>query len=112
MITRTEIIMHYKNFFGIENMQLAEDDHLVVDWVESLIEDKKSAMCEANAHSVLSDVGELLPCPFCGSKAELKETDLGGYILWCTNYDCYVHGMHSHNKDEVIAAWNKRANVR
>jgi Lar family restriction alleviation protein len=95
------------------NNRGAELGTAAIGIIDKVLESERvGAVAQPNAQSVLSDVGELLPCPFCGSKAELKETDLGGYILWCTNYDCYVHGMHSHNKDEVIAAWNKRANVR
>jgi hypothetical protein len=37
-ISRNKISRHYKSFFELENMALAEDDHLMIDWGESLIE--------------------------------------------------------------------------
>lgn len=36
--TRRKIINHYKQFFGLQDMGLAEGDHLTIDWAESLIE--------------------------------------------------------------------------
>lgn len=36
-ISRNKISRHYKSFFELENMALAEDDHLMIDWGESLI---------------------------------------------------------------------------
>jgi hypothetical protein len=36
---RNKIIKHYKSFFKLENIGLAEDDHLMIDWVESLVKD-------------------------------------------------------------------------
>jgi hypothetical protein len=36
-ISRNKISRHYKSFFGLENMALAENDNLMIDWGESLI---------------------------------------------------------------------------
>lgn len=36
-ISRNKISSHYKSFFELENMALAEDDSLMIDWGESLI---------------------------------------------------------------------------
>lgn len=38
LITRQKIINHYKQFFGLQDMGLAEGDNLTIDWAESLIE--------------------------------------------------------------------------
>ena len=45
-ITRRKIINHYKQFFGLQDMGLAEGDHLTIDWAESLIE-----ACVGKEHS-------------------------------------------------------------
>ena len=54
---------------------------------------------------------ELLPCPFCGGKAEIKEnTEMGGrqYQVLCTNCPTTV-GRHWYwKKKYVIKAWNTR----
>ena len=36
-ISRNKISSHYKSFFELENMALAENDSLMIDWGESLI---------------------------------------------------------------------------
>ena len=39
-MTRTEIIKHYKEFFGLEELKIGENDYLMIDWVDSLLKDK------------------------------------------------------------------------
>jgi regulator of sirC expression with transglutaminase-like and TPR domain len=36
-ISRNKISRHYKSFFELDNMALAENDNLMIDWGESLI---------------------------------------------------------------------------
>lgn len=64
---------------------------------------------------------ELLPCPFCGGKAEVANdaeielgsegveeySETGAQVYWveCKKCDAYVA---SFKRDEAIAAWNKR----
>jgi len=36
-ISRNKISSHYKSFFELDNMALAENDNLMIDWGESLI---------------------------------------------------------------------------
>ncbi len=36
-MNRSKIIQHYKSFFDIEDMVLAENDHLMIDWAEDLV---------------------------------------------------------------------------
>lgn len=66
------------------------------------------------ANAVLSGVGELLPCPFCGS--EVKLTSLGGdkenWCIFCSvcNCACAEMGVSGKTKEDIIKAWNKRAN--
>ena len=51
----------------------------------------------------------LSPCPFCGSKAKLRE-DSGAYMIGCSDVCCGVHpdtGWRT-DKDKIITAWNSR----
>lgn len=60
-------------------------------------------------------VERLLPCPFCGSKAEANECR-GAFKAVCTNEDCGVEvGCWLTGKNAsaaAIAAWNSRAPER
>lgn len=53
---------------------------------------------------------KMLPCPFCGSRAELGGYQSSWYIA-CTDEDCWarVHGSLWVEREEAIAAWNRRA---
>lgn len=82
-----------------------------------------------SSHAVLSDVGELLPCPFCGGSVELNiiephshfiATFMPDKISWsayieCNNCSCAM-GTDGDSelsvKQKVIEIWNTRANVR
>lgn len=62
----------------------------------------------------------LLPCPFCGGKAEWASTRKP-YLIHCANPDCLGHhyeqdeqGGYNHGfyvKAEAVAAWNTRASM-
>ncbi len=66
--------------------------------------------------AVLSDVGELLRCPFCGSIPNMGS--LGGdnehWMIWCDNCKIALSemGVSGETKEDIIRAWNTRANVR
>lgn len=50
-------------------------------------------------------MGELLNCPFCGGEAKLML--LGNfYRIGC--WDCLAVGVDKHEKNDAIAAWNRR----
>lgn len=57
---------------------------------------------------------ELLPCPFCGSEAELQWESTQGFVS-CTNEECYATStwFSSDNASEVreyvTPKWNRRA---
>lgn len=60
-------------------------------------------------------MSKLKPCPFCGSKAELKDLIYRancGYAVCCTNIDCRVSTIYTlyswHSKEDAIKAWNTR----
>lgn len=36
-MNRSEIIKHYKQFFNLEDFNLAENDQLMIDWAEDLL---------------------------------------------------------------------------
>lgn len=47
-MTRTEIIRHYKSFFGLKELKMGDNDYLMIDWADSLLKD----------NGVLDDVNE------------------------------------------------------
>ena len=56
---------------------------------------------------------ELKPCPFCGSEAELNESESGLPIfsIWCKNENCIAGAVQvkDFNKERLVNAWNTRA---
>lgn len=54
----------------------------------------------------------LLPCPFCGSKAETETSDSGGEYVCCTGCGVRIYVGHcSYARDEDCErSWNTRAN--
>ena len=58
-------------------------------------------------------MADLKPCPFCGSEVlEMDKGDLHDDCdLWwyITCYDCPCQGVEALSKNEVIKAWNTRA---
>lgn len=53
---------------------------------------------------------KLLPCPFCGGKAELSD-DYLFFSVHCTNADCEIETKRFRFKLDAIKAWNKRHNT-
>jgi Lar family restriction alleviation protein len=55
---------------------------------------------------------DLLPCPFCGEVPIIKDTGKGISIFLCESSACSGSGMWtgflSEDRDEAIAAWNRR----
>ncbi len=48
----------------------------------------------------------LLPCPFCGGRAEIK---VGGHTKYAMCLKCEVMSVNLSNDAELIQAWNTRA---
>lgn len=79
--------------------------------------DKPRNLAKPDAQSVLSDVGGLLPCPFCGSQAEIDQTGKNSMRIRCKL--CHI-GLEQKVlkldmgwlKNSLALTWNKRANVR
>lgn len=65
---RNDIIKHYKNFFGLENIGLAENDQLMIDWAENLVKD-------CNLPDVSQQRELLLAFASYVNKNELREAD-------------------------------------
>jgi hypothetical protein len=59
-------------------------------------------------HAV-SEVGELLACPFCGNPAKktMEAMGIDGEYTTCSNRDCTCHSYLF-----LVDDWNKRANFR
>lgn len=53
-----------------------------------------------------TDREALLPCPFCGGRAEIQR---GAYTKYVLCLKCAVMGPNLAADDELIAAWNRRA---
>lgn len=56
-------------------------------------------------------IDELKPCPFCGGDAEIYDFKDGRYLVECSNTSCDVYPCTSihYDKEDAIAAWNRRA---
>ena len=60
----------------------------------------------------MSELKELLNCPFCGSIARMHRlSGIGGFCAHCSDEDCFIgpelKGYHS--EDEAVRQWNTRA---
>ena len=56
---------------------------------------------------------KLLPCPFCGGEAEIREIFVTGFhnalfIAKCRNIGCGAIGSECVKKETAIEKWNKR----
>ena len=52
-------------------------------------------------------ITELLPCPFCGSEADV-EGAWGGYVPLCLNEECGCELGVFKTREEAVAAWSRR----
>lgn len=50
---------------------------------------------------------ELKRCPFCGGKAQITVSQYGTFHATCGT--CFVTTQSAIEKNEAIAAWNRRA---
>ena len=53
-------------------------------------------------------MSELLKCPFCGRRAELRHDKDGFSYIVCANDGCYVRTDGHLNEESAINAWNTR----
>lgn len=51
---------------------------------------------------------KLLPCPFCGRKAELRYNKDGFAYILCANDGCYARTDGCLNENEASRLWNTR----
>ena len=51
---------------------------------------------------------KLKPCPFCGSKAELRYNKDGFAYILCANDGCYARTDGCLNENEASRLWNTR----
>jgi hypothetical protein len=61
----------------------------------------------------MSEQAELLPCPFCGGKAQIAHSQDGDSARVICHFwpVCMGSGAWKHENDEAIANWNLRAPV-
>jgi Restriction alleviation protein Lar len=55
----------------------------------------------------MTDTDPLLPCPFCGSEAQI-DSDNGLFVVLCTHYGCQAMPMARSSKTSAIESWNRR----
>lgn len=55
---------------------------------------------------------KLLPCPFCGSEAEITElkTIEGSFYVQCPH--CGIEQGYSSSYEDAVEEWNKREGVK
>lgn len=69
-------------------------------------------MTESNQRVVNKAKSELLPCPFCGERAEAGNYNMSGWQVLCVTDDCFAGGLSEDGYDsrsDAIRAWNTRA---
>ncbi len=55
-------------------------------------------------------MSEILPCPFCGSKADMQNQFGSDYWVQCTNLDCgATDGTNNSEPNSAALRWNRRA---
>jgi len=61
----------------------------------------------------MSDMPELLPCPFCGGEAHIWEdpSHSKAWFIGCDDDDCLGTINWAESKEVIIAAWNRRADT-
>ena len=55
---------------------------------------------------------KIKPCPFCGSTASVKSTQMGYFKVVCDNGQCQTHFAGWMDKDLAIREWNMRLKPR
>jgi len=56
---------------------------------------------------------ELLPCPFCGHKADFRTSSDGTYQwIRCLNFECDAFGPFARTKIDAIVKWNNRVDAQ
>lgn len=53
-------------------------------------------------------MAELLPCPFCGGKAEIQRNCYEQYFVVCKNCKCVMWAEYCRDAEQVKSAWNTR----
>lgn len=69
---------------------------------------QKISEIQRNQALSMSGVSDLLPCPFCGSEAQIVKLDYT-YSTMCSNSECDVcPEAEAQTRQESIVSWNKR----
>jgi hypothetical protein len=69
---------------------------------------QKISEIQRNKALSMSGVSDLLPCPFCGSEAQIVKLDYT-YSTMCSNSECDVcPEAEAQTRQESIVSWNKR----
>ena len=77
------------------------------------MDDIKLAMLgNKEAAKRLTDAGERLPCPFCGSREIIVfQNEKDGAKHWANCMDCLSFGPRGMSKYSALLAWNTRAPI-
>lgn len=71
---------------------------------------KLALLGDHEAAKRLTDAGERLPCPFCGSKEIIVfQNEKDSTKQWASCMDCLSFGPRGMSKYSALLAWNTRA---
>lgn len=73
---------------------------------------KLAQLGDKEAAARLTDAGERLPCPFCGSAEVIVfQNEKDGAKHWANCMDCLSFGSRGISKYSALLAWNTRAPI-
>lgn len=70
-----------------------------------------AAMCgDPDAARECTEAGYAIPCSHCGGESTVERWDITQVYAHCTR--CTIHTFPYSKRENALAAWNRRANLR